>query len=81
MDSSSMDMYTIISKTLTQYGDLGMAMVTILYFLNQIKTKLNLLLEMNNRVFGLLISLVDKQQRDAETIRLANETKLGRGEK
>lgn len=70
-----------ISSLLTEYGSLGMAMVVILYSLNEIKRKLNVLLEINNRSFGLLISLVDKTHRKVEEANANAETNKAKGDR
>lgn len=70
----------MIVDLLTEYGSLGMAMAVTLYFLNEIKRKLDVLLEINNRSFGLLISLVDKTHRSVEESRVDDATHRARGD-
>lgn len=74
MDGAGPDLIPLMTDLVSQYGSLGVVMGTTLYYLIKIKEKLDRLLEINNQVFGALLSMVDKNQRTVM------ETKIRKGD-
>jgi hypothetical protein len=57
---------TIIIHLLEEYGVLGGALLVIFFLLKSNNNKLDKLLQLSSKAYGLTLSLVDKSIRDAE---------------
>lgn len=56
----------IVMTIVREYGVTGFALFALLYYVKSTQAKLDKLIVINNRVFGVMLSLVDRRERERE---------------
>lgn len=60
MDINLTDLFKVI---VDHYGAMGIVFAFILYYLRELGGKLDRLINLNNKTFGVMLALVDKRTR------------------
>ena len=58
-----LDLGQILMSILEKYGIVGFALVLNYFYFKMIDEKMNTILNLNNRTFGVMLSIVDKEKR------------------
>lgn len=58
-----LDVGKIIMSILDQYGIVGFALVLNYLYFKMIDSKIDKILNLNNKTFGVMLAIVDKEQR------------------
>ena len=58
------NMMDIVMTVVREYGVTGFAVLALFYYVKSTQTKIDKLIEINNRVFGVMLSLADRRERD-----------------
>ena len=56
----------IVMTIVREYGVTGFAVFALFYYVKSTQAKLDKLIEINNRVFGVMLSLADRRERERE---------------
>lgn len=62
----SIDFTEIITKLFDSYGLLGVFIALCVYYVRVIESKIDRLISLNNKTFGVMLALVDKYNRPTQ---------------